>query len=84
MKTYSIKDGWGRIVWGIDSFADGTYRVFGNKHFAQQRFKKIGRKPPNEYGNFYGREKAGAVACQSLIEMWDELQAAYSKFENTN
>lgn len=83
MTTYNIKDRQGRIVWGIDSFADGTYRVFGNKHFARQRFKKIGRKPPNEYGGFYGREKAGAAACQKLIEMWDELQAAYSKADAT-
>lgn len=46
---------------------DGNYSVFGNRGAAKHEFKKIHRMPPNEYGNFYGREKAGFEACKEII-----------------
>lgn len=52
----------------IDEFSDGSFSVWGDVSAAKYEFKKIGRKPPNKYGNFYGREKAGFAACAELIK----------------
>ena len=45
----------------------GKYYVTGKRRAAALAFREIGRKPPNKYGNFYGREKAGFKACEELI-----------------
>lgn len=48
-------------------YINGKYSVWGNREVANRAFRSIHRQPPNEYGNFYGREKAGALACRELI-----------------
>lgn len=45
----------------------GRFFVHGKIKAARLAFSEIGRKPPNEYGNFYKREKAGAAACIELL-----------------
>lgn len=45
----------------------GSFYVRGNINAARLAFSEIGRKPPNAYGNFYKREKAGAAACIELL-----------------
>lgn len=41
--------------------------VYGSKNLANYYFKSINRKPPNKYGNFYKREKAGLCACLEIL-----------------
>lgn len=45
----------------------GNFYIKGNRAAARLAFSEIGRQPPNEYGNFYKREKAGASACIELL-----------------
>lgn len=47
---------------------NGNYSVYGNGKAIDKAFKEIGRRPPNEYGNFFGRKKAGFAACRELVE----------------
>ena len=47
---------------------NGSFYVYGNIKAAEHEFKKINRRPPNKYGNFSGREKAGAAACKEIIK----------------
>lgn len=52
---------------------NGNYYVLGNIKEATKAFKSINRRPPNKYGNFYGREKAGFEACRELIKMSEDI-----------
>ena len=63
--TYEFKNNFGKFLIFEHS---GKYSVSGSIKAAADEFKKIGKRPPNEYGNFYGREKAGYEACKILIE----------------
>ena len=47
---------------------NGSYTVSGNMEAAKKVFRSIHRMPPNEYGNFFGRENAGFSACKELIK----------------
>lgn len=49
----------------------GQYLVSGSIKAASDAFRKIGKRPPNKYGTFFGRERAGAEACQMLIEQME-------------
>lgn len=49
----------------------GQYLVSGSIKAASAAFKNIGKRPPNKYGTFYGREKAGAEACKMLIDQME-------------
>lgn len=51
---------------------DNKFYVHGNMKEATKAFKSINRRPPNKYGNFYGREKAGFEACRELIKMLED------------
>lgn len=63
--TYEFENNFGKFF----VFEHGRkYSVSGSIKAAASEFKKIGKRPPNEYGNFYGREKAGYEACKILIE----------------
>lgn len=68
-----IKGRNGRIIFSIEKIG-GKYYCHGNRNLGYRIFKEINRKAPNAYGNFYGREKAGAAACEELISRWDEIQ----------
>lgn len=65
MKRYVFTNDCGRFA--IEELSNGTFIVRGNIKAAEIEFRKINRRPPNEYGNFYGREKAGFAACRELI-----------------
>lgn len=52
----------------FEELPNGGFRVFGSIPSCNRIFRKIHRKPPNQYGNFYGHEKAGYAACQEIIE----------------
>lgn len=64
MKSYTFKNEFGQFM-----IADlgNRFIVSGDIRAAQHEFKKIHRQPPNKYGNFPGREKAGFAACRELI-----------------
>lgn len=68
MKSYEIKNDYGKFT--IQEFDNGTYSIYGNIKATRFEFKKIGKMPPNEYGNFYGREKAGFGACKTIINKY--------------
>lgn len=51
----------------IIEYDDGSFYVYGNVAAVKSVFRKIHRMPPNKYGNFFGREKAGHEACRELI-----------------
>lgn len=63
--TYTFTNRFG--TFRIEQLGNKFY-VHGNIKAAQHEFKKIHRMPPNAYGNFYGREKAGNTACEELIK----------------
>ena len=63
--TYEFENNFGKFFVFEHS---GKYSVSGSIKAAAAEFKKIGKRPPNKYGNFYGREKAGYEACKILIE----------------
>ena len=46
--------------------------IKGSIYDSEFYFKQINRRPPNIYGNFYGREKAGFKACCEIIEKFKE------------
>lgn len=46
---------------------NGRFFVYGNVKAAEREFKRINRRQPNKYGNFFGREKAGTIACKEII-----------------
>lgn len=50
------------------AYEDGSFSVYGNVKACEFEFKKINRRPPNEYGNFYGRKKAGIAACKEILK----------------
>lgn len=50
----------------------GHFSVSGNRAFAKDEFKQIHRQPPDEYGTFYGRDKAGQAACRELISKYSK------------
>lgn len=62
---YEFRNNFGRF---FISECDGRYSISGNIKAAASEFNRIGKKPPNKYGSFYGREKAGFAACKQLIE----------------
>ena len=62
---YEFKNNFGKF---FICECNGDYSVSGSIKAASAEFKKIGKMPPNKYGNFYGREKAGFAACKHLIE----------------
>ena len=64
MKT-TIKNNLGEFT--IEKLG-GRYYVSGNRAATKKAFAEINRRPPNEYGNFHGREKAGFAACEQLIK----------------
>lgn len=70
MKRYEFTTERGRFA--INEFSNGTFTVTGNIKAAVAEFKRINRKPPNIYGGFYGREKAGFAACRELIASIDK------------
>ena len=53
---YEFKNNFGKFFIFEHS---GKYSVSGSIKAAAAEFKKINKIPPNEYGNFYGRKKAG-------------------------
>lgn len=65
MKEYSIKNRYGHFK--IFIFDDGCCSISGDIKATQHEFKQIHKKPPNRYGNFFKREKAGAEACKMII-----------------
>lgn len=65
MKRHNFENTCGRFT--IYEYDDGTFSVSGNINAAKKEFKKIHRMPPNEYRNFFGREKSGFAACRELI-----------------
>ena len=68
IKIYSTKNkNQSRVIIGIDEKNQEAF-VKGCKDIAIQYFKQIKRKAPNDYGNFYGREKAGYLACLEILE----------------
>ena len=68
IKIYSTKNkNQSRVIIEIDEKNQEAF-VKGCKDIAIQYFKQIKRKAPNDYGNFYGREKAGYHACLEILE----------------
>ena len=68
IKIYSTKNkNQSRVIIEIDEKNQEAF-VKGCKDIAIQYFKQIKRKAPNDYGNFYGREKAGYNACLEILE----------------
>ena len=68
IKIYSTKNkNQSRVIIEIDEKNQESF-VKGCKDIAIQYFKQIKRKAPNDYGNFYGREKAGYQACLEILE----------------
>ena len=68
IKIYSTKNkNQSRVIIEIDEKNQESF-VKGCKDIAIQYFKQIKRKAPNDYGNFYGREKAGYNACLEILE----------------
>ena len=51
--TYEFNNDFGKFF--ISEY-DGCYYVKGDIKAAVHEFRKIGKMPPNKYGNFYGRE----------------------------
>ncbi|WP_287551848.1 hypothetical protein [Dialister sp.] len=73
MTTYHFKgkkiaENMQKADFSIIDFENGKFTVKGNRAAAVAAFQQIRRMPPNECGNFYGREKAGAAACRELIK----------------
>ena len=65
MTRHTFKNSFGTFT--IEEY-DGRYSAYGSIKASAHAFKEIGRRPPDKYGNFYGREKAGFAACKQLIE----------------
>lgn len=71
MKRHYFENRCGKFT--IYEFDNGRFSVSGNINAAKKEFKKIHRMPPNEYGNFAGREQAGFTACRELINSLQEM-----------
>lgn len=46
--------------------------VYGDIHTMNKYFNAIKRRPPNKYGNFFNREKAGLKACYEILEKYKD------------
>lgn len=65
LKTWIIKDN------------NNDYFLKGNR--IDSIFKSIGHKAPNKYGNFYGHEKAGKIACEKIIKKYNLIEKEVKK-----
>lgn len=76
-KQYRLFNDYGNYV--ITIFCENgipeSATVHGCKAAAAYDFKRIHRRPPNDYGNFYGREKAGLAACLELTANLTPIKA---------
>lgn len=82
MKYYETKNKEYGKKMSITIFEDNTASVRGPIPVAQNYFKSINRKPPNIYGNFYGREKAGYSACLEILEKFkNDFELVYDTEE---
>ena len=70
MKEYLFENG-GLKTWIIKT-DDGIYFLKGAR--IDNVFKSIGHKAPNCYGNFAGRDKAGAIACEKIIKKYGLIE----------
>lgn len=68
---YIIENQFGKFF--IDEL-NGRFIVSGSIAAARYEFRQIHRQPPNEYGNFYKREKAGFEACREIIAKYSEKE----------
>lgn len=66
-KGQNVADHMYNSGFSITDFENGIFTVKGNQAAVIAAFRQIHRMPPNECGNFYGREKAGEAACRELI-----------------
>lgn len=76
MMDYRFENSRGSFVIHYDESAAFKYTVHGSIDAARLSFRRIRRRPPDEYGTFYGYSRAGYQACRELIEAggWEEVR----------